>query len=179
MQRCTVRSPESKLMSLEQAMDWRGALRASGRTLVVTNGCFDLIHRGHVEYLARAREHGDALLVAINSDASVAAIKGPGRPVIAEVDRAYLIASLEAVDAVVVFSTPKATDLLRALLADVYVKGGDYTEATLVQEEYLFLQSVGCRVEFVPLISGISTTELIQRVRRDAEPRRNNASPAR
>ena len=164
MQRCTVRSPESKLMSLEQAMDWRGALRASGRTLVVTNGCFDLIHRGHVEYLARAREHGDALLVAINSDASVAAIKGPGRPVIAEVDRAYLIASLEAVDAVVVFSTPKATDLLRALLADVYVKGGDYTIDKVVGRNTV--EENGGQVIIIPLSKGYSTTDLIDRIKR-------------
>ena len=158
-------------MTLAAARLWREELRAAGRLLVLTNGCFDLMHRGHVEYLARAREHGDALLVALNSDASVSAIKGPGRPVVCEDDRAYLIASLEAVDAVTVFTTPKATDLLRVLLPDVYVKGGDYTAETLVREEYVLLQSVGCRVEFVPLVSGSSTTELIQRLRQDAEAR--------
>ena len=160
-----VRAPERKIMKLDEAVEWRRALAESGRQLVVTNGCFDLMHRGHVEYLARAREVGDSLLVAINSDASIAAIKGPGRPVVPESDRAYTVASLEAVDAVVVFSTPKAIGLIRQLTPDVYVKGGDYSVETIDQEERLLLDEIGARIEFVTLISGFSTTEIIRTVR--------------
>ncbi|MDX9981615.1 MAG: adenylyltransferase/cytidyltransferase family protein, partial [Lentisphaeria bacterium] len=102
-----MRAPESKIMDLAAARVWRESLRAEGRRLAMTNGCFDLLHRGHAEYLARARERADALLVAINSDASVRAIKGPTRPVVAEQDRAFLLACLESVDAVLVFGEEK------------------------------------------------------------------------
>jgi len=158
-----MRDPETKCLSLEAALVWRGELRRRRRTLVFTNGCFDLMHRGHMTYLAAARRCGDALLVAMNSDASVAAIKGPGRPVLPQQDRAYMLASLEAVDAVVLFGTPNVTELLRQLAPEVYVKGGDYTENTLEPNEYRVLRQMGCRIELVPAVAGLSTTELIRR----------------
>ena len=164
-----VRAPEQKIMTLAEAVEWRRVLKDSGRQLVVTNGCFDLMHRGHVEYLARAREVGDSLLVAINSDASISAIKGPGRPVVPEDDRAYTVASLEAVDAVVVFSTPKALGLIRQLTPNVYVKGGDYTVETIDQEERVLLDDIGARIVFVTLVSGFSTTEIIRTVRKGGQ----------
>jgi len=135
--------------------------------MAITNGCFDLLHRGHVEYLSRARALGARLLVAVNSDASVSRIKGPTRPVVKEGDRAYMLASLEAVDSVVVFDTPTALDLLKVLVPDLYVKGGDYTVDTLVREEYEFLTSAGCRVELLPLVAGFSTTDVIKQVKGD------------
>jgi D-beta-D-heptose 7-phosphate kinase/D-beta-D-heptose 1-phosphate adenosyltransferase len=160
-----LRHPGSKILSLAAAAGWRLRLRRSGTVLVVTNGCFDLLHRGHAEYLARARDFGGALLVAVNSDASVAAIKGPGRPIVGETDRAYMIASLEVVDAVVLFSAPTATATLRAVEPDVYVKGGDYTEDRLVGEEREVLKRLDADIRFVPLVAGLSTTELIGRIR--------------
>jgi len=135
----------------------------------MTNGCFDLLHRGHVEYLSRARGLGDALLVAVNTDSSIAALKGPLRPVIPESDRAYMLASLESVDAVVLFGTPEETDacpLLRRLAPEIYVKGGDYTAETINRKERALLRELGCRLEFVALVPGLSTTDLIRRVTR-------------
>ncbi|OGV68714.1 MAG: hypothetical protein A3K19_13230 [Lentisphaerae bacterium RIFOXYB12_FULL_65_16] len=152
-------------MTLEAAVSWRQDLARAGRELVLTNGCFDIVHRGHVQYLAQARQLGDALLVAINSDESVRANKGPGRPVVPEADRAYLIASLEAVDAVVVFETPNALDVIRQVKPDIYAKGGDYRPETLVHEEYLLLKELQTRVEILPLVAGLSTTNIIRAVR--------------
>ncbi|NOY82770.1 MAG: adenylyltransferase/cytidyltransferase family protein [Kiritimatiellaeota bacterium] len=154
------------------AVRWRRRLADSGKVLVMTNGCFDLLHRGHAEYLNRARELGDALLVAVNTDASVAVIKGPARPVVPEADRVYLVASLESVDAVVLFGTPEQTDacpLLRLLRPEIYAKGGDYSEDTINRRERRLLQELGCRIEFVPFVAGLSTTELIRRVVRLTE----------
>ena len=152
-------------MTLDQAVAWRQGLRQQGLRLAVTNGCFDLLHRGHAEYLARARECADALLVAVNSDASVKALKGPSRPVVAEGDRAFLLASLEAVDAVVVFPTVKPLEVFRCVVPDVYVKGGDYTVDTIDREECVLLQSLGCEFRFIPFVPGLSTTSTISRVR--------------
>ena len=106
-----IRDPASKIMTYEQAIAFRQQLHDRGGKLVVTNGCFDVLHRGHVEYLSKSRLEGDALLVAVNGDASLRAVKGPTRPIVCEGDRAYLIASLECVDAVVVFPNQKPLDL--------------------------------------------------------------------
>ena len=160
-----MRTPESKIMTLDQAASWRQALRGGPLRLALTNGCFDLLHRGHAEYLARARECADALLVAVNSDASVKALKGPGRPVVNEADRAFLLACLEAVDAVVVFATVKPTEVFLQVRPDVYVKGGDYTIDTIDREERTVLLGLGCEVRFIPFVPGFSTTNTISRVR--------------
>ncbi len=160
-----MRTPDSKIMTLEQATAWRQTLRRDHLRLALTNGCFDLLHRGHAEYLARARESADALLVAVNSDASVKLLKGPTRPVVSEQDRAFLLACLEAVDAVVVFAGVKPTDVFRQVPPDVYVKGGDYTLDTLDREERDVLMSFGCAFRFIPFVPGFSTTSTISRVR--------------
>jgi D-beta-D-heptose 7-phosphate kinase/D-beta-D-heptose 1-phosphate adenosyltransferase len=157
--------PFYKIMSLEDARAWRQELRESGRRLVFTNGCFDLLHRGHAQYLNQARELGDVLIVALNSDASIRAVKGPQRPIVQEDDRAYLLASLEAVGAVIVFGTSTVIDLLHALQPDIYVKGGDYTLETIVQEERRVLEGMGTQIEFLSLVDGMSTTELIRRAK--------------
>ena len=164
-----MRTPESKIMTLARAQTWREQLRQSGRKLVVTNGCFDILHRGHVSYLTRSREQGDVLLVAVNSDASVTALKGPGRPVNSEQNRAYLLAGLEAVDAVVIFDSLRAAPVLEAVQPDIYVKGGDISLATLPKEERDVLQAQGVRIVFLPFIEGFSTTGVIQKVRADGE----------
>ena len=150
-------------------MRWRRELARRGEALVMTNGCFDLLHRGHAEYLAQARRLGSALLVALNTDESIRGLKGPGRPVLPEDDRAFLLASLECVDAVVLFGTAADTDarpLLRRLAPDVYAKGGDYTVDTINQDERALLGQLGSRIEILPLVAGMSTTELAARLRR-------------
>ncbi len=155
----------SKVMNLQEAAKWRESLRASGRKLVGTNGVFDLLHRGHAEYLNQARQAGDALLVAVNSDASVKQLKGPTRPVVSEDDRAFLLASLQCVDAVVVFDNVRATEVWKAVCPDIYVKGGDYTEETLDREEYAVLKPVVEQFVFIKFVDGRSTTSTIRKVR--------------
>jgi D-beta-D-heptose 7-phosphate kinase/D-beta-D-heptose 1-phosphate adenosyltransferase len=150
-------------MSLADAVRWRDA---QAGPVVFTNGVFDLIHPGHVDVLNVARSHGDALIVGVNSDASVRRLKGESRPVRTEHDRAYVLAALEAVDAVVIFAEDTPLDLVRALHPDVLVKGGDYTPETVVGREEV--ESHGGRVVIVPLTAGQSTTSIIERLR-DAE----------
>lgn len=160
-----MRTPQAKILSLEKAVTWRQTLRETTQRLGITNGCFDLLHRGHAEYLCNARQRTDALLVAVNSDASVRRVKGPGRPVVSEADRAYMVASLECVDAVVLFETAKPIAVFRALLPDIYVKGGDYDENTIDREEHAVLKALGCTFVFVPFVPGFSTTQTIAQVK--------------
>lgn len=142
----------------------RDALDLDGRRLVFTNGCFDLLHVGHVRYLQAARALGDALAVGLNADASVRALKGPGRPLNFADDRAEILAALACVDFVTIFAEPRATTLLAQVRPHVYVKGGDYRLETLNPEEYAVLQTVGARIEFVPMVAGRSTTSTIERM---------------
>lgn len=144
--------------------DLAGRIAQLPRPLVFTNGCFDILHRGHAEYLHRSKTFGDAQLVLINTDASVRAIKGPTRPVIDEFNRAYMLAALESVDAVVMFSNPQCTEEFRRLRPDIYVKGGDYTLDTLNQEERAALQEAGADIRFIKFIDGFSTTDIIRRI---------------
>jgi rfaE bifunctional protein nucleotidyltransferase chain/domain len=154
----------AKILTADQLSAWREAQRAAGRRVVATNGCFDLLHLGHVTYLEAARNLGDALLVAVNNDASVRAIKGPGRPLNPEGDRAAVLAALESVDAVYVFPEPDALAFLRRARPDVYAKGGDYTLDTINQVERRFVESYGGRVAVVGGVPGRSTTLLAQRL---------------
>ena len=134
------------------------------RRLVLTNGCFDLIHTGPVRYLSQARELGDALIVAVNSDASVRELKGPGRPLNCELDRAEVLSALRCVDHVTVFEEKRATEVIRALRPSIYVKGGDYSLETLDQEERAALEDIGAEIRLVSLVPGRSTTEVIERM---------------
>jgi D-beta-D-heptose 7-phosphate kinase/D-beta-D-heptose 1-phosphate adenosyltransferase len=147
----------------EELLRARGRLRAEGRTLVFTNGCFDLLHVGHARYLAAARALGDALLVAINSDRSVRALKGEGRPVVPEAERAELLAALSAVDFVTVFDEDSPRRLIGELLPDVLVKGGDYAPAEIHGREEV--EAAGGRVLALPFVEGASTTGIIERVK--------------
>ena len=148
---------------------WREGLRQQGRRVVLTNGVFDLLHTGHLYYLKKARALGDALIIALNADASVRALKGPSRPVQDEEQRAYALGALECVDAVTIFSAPRLTAEIRALRPDVYCKAGDYTLEKLNSEERAALQDVGARIEFLPFLPGFSTTNLIQRIKAAGE----------
>ena len=160
-------SINDKIMTLDQAVAWSQKLQASGKKLVVTNGVFDLLHRGHAQYLHDAAELGDALLVAINSDNAVHKLKGPTRPIVNENDRAFMLAAMEAVSAVVIFDATKPVEVFRRLHIDVYVKGGDYTEETLDREEYAILKAQSPRFAFIPFVTGFSTTNTIKRIRQE------------
>ncbi len=151
------------ILDREELLRARATLRADGRTLVFTNGCFDILHVGHVRYLAAARALGDALLVAINSDRSVRALKGAGRPLMNEGERAELLAALAAVDFVTVFDDESPRRLISELLPDVLVKGGDYALEEIHGREEV--EASGGRVLALPFIEGASTTGIIEKVK--------------
>ena len=142
----------------------RSRLDAEGRTLVFTNGCFDLLHVGHVRYLQQARALGDALVVAINGDDSVRSLKGPGRPIHNESDRAEILAGLACVDFVTLFQTDRVTDLVRAIRPHLYAKGGDYTIETLDPDEVAALREAGTEIRILPLVANRSTTATLARL---------------
>jgi rfaE bifunctional protein nucleotidyltransferase chain/domain len=155
-----------KMIPWDKLPAWRAALRAAGRELVVTNGCFDLLHLGHVAYLETARSQGAALLVGVNSDAAVRELKGPERPVNGEGDRAAVLAALESVDGVCIFSEKTATRFLSVARPDIYVKGGDYTLETLNQDERRTVEQAGGRIVIIPFVPGKSTTALLKKIMR-------------
>jgi rfaE bifunctional protein nucleotidyltransferase chain/domain len=153
-----------QIVTLEHAPVFRAELRKQSRKVVVTNGCFDLLHVGHVRYLNEARQFGDFLWVGINGDAAVRELKGEGRPLKTEADRAEILAALRVVDAVTIFPEVRATRFLQAARPDVYVKGGDYTVASLDQEEGQALAACNSKIEIVKLVPGRSTTGLVQKM---------------
>ena len=155
-----VRHPSEKMMSWDTARKWRTSIH--GR-VVFTNGVFDLLHTGHIDVISGARARGDALVVGVNSDASVSRLKGPERPVRGEHDRAYVLASLEAVDAVAIFDEETPLELIRALRPDVLAKGGDYSPESIVGRHDV--ESWGGEVVIIPLTPGQSTTSIIERMR--------------
>lgn len=155
-----------KIIPWERLAEWRGAVRRSGRKLVATNGCFDILHAGHVTYLAAAREQGDALLVGLNSDASIRELKGPGRPVNTEDDRALVLAALESVDGVCIFHERGAVKFLEAARPDIYVKGGDYTVEQLPPDELKAVRDGGGEIRVMPGVPGKSTTALLAKITR-------------
>lgn len=154
-------APPDKILSRDELMDRFG--RPRDARVVFTNGCFDLLHPGHVLYLAEARERGDALVVGLNSDASVRRLKGGGHPVVGERDRATVLAGLASVDAVTLFSEDTPADLIGMLLPDVLIKGGDYDVESVVGREKVL--AAGGTVEIVPFVEGFSTTSLVERIR--------------
>jgi rfaE bifunctional protein nucleotidyltransferase chain/domain len=149
----------AKVLDRQTLLDRFG--RPRSRRVVFTNGCFDILHRGHVEYLAAAREMGDALVVGVNSDASVCRLKGPDRPINPEDDRAMVLAALQAVDAVTIFGEDTPRELISRLLPDVLVKGGDYTADAVVGAADVI--AAGGEVAIVPLVPGRSTTNILRR----------------
>jgi len=157
---------KEKIVTAEQARTFGKEMRESGRKLVFTNGCFDLLHVGHVRYLQAARALGDALLVAINGDESVRALKGEGRPLNRAADRAEVIAALESVDRVVIFPEVRATRLLEIVRPAIYVKGGDYKESTLHADERAALERIGAEIRILPFEAGHSTSGLLEKIKR-------------
>ena len=157
----------SKIVPLIELAERIQKLRAAGKRIVATNGCFDLLHPGHARYLEAARAFGDVLVVGINGDGSVRALKGAGRPLNNENDRAELVAALESVDFATIFPEVRATNFLQRAAPDVYVKGGDYNSETLNAEERAALEKIGSKIEIVPFEKGHSTSVLLTKLRGD------------
>jgi rfaE bifunctional protein nucleotidyltransferase chain/domain len=155
----------SKVIEMAELATRARRLRQEGKKLVFTNGCFDLLHVGHVRYLQAARALGDVLAVAVNGDASVRALKGPNRPVNHEHDRAEVLAALACVDLVAIFPDVRATRLLEMVRPAIYVKGGDYTPESLDPEERAVLEKIGAEIRILPFAAGYSTTGLLEKLR--------------
>lgn len=158
-----MQNAETGILALDRLLVGRRRLKESGRSLVFTNGCFDVLHRGHVEYLAFARSLGDALAVGVNSDASVRRLKGPHRPIVAAADRASVLAALRVVDYVVIFDAADPSELIGWLRPDVLVKGEDWAHNVSGRE---VVESYGGRVVLAPYLPGWSTSAIIESVRR-------------
>lgn len=176
---CGFEPSAGRVVSAQQAAEFARSLQAQGVAVALTNGCFDLLHAGHAAYLERARAMAGALIVGVNADASVRRLKGPGRPVMPQEDRARLVASLRAVDRVVIFEEDTAATLIELIRPNLYVKGADWAGRPLPEEEAA--RRVGARVVLVPLLQGRSSSALIERVRAVAasrpEPGRQGAGP--
>jgi D-glycero-beta-D-manno-heptose 1-phosphate adenylyltransferase len=155
-----------KIIAPAQLPAWRKKVRAARKKLVVTNGCFDILHLGHVTYLESARAFGHALLVGVNGDAAARELKGRGRPVNSQDDRAAVLAALESVSAVCIFPQKTATKFLAAARPDIYVKGGDYTLETLNQTERRTVEGAGGKIRIIPFLPGKSTTSLLKKISR-------------
>ncbi len=156
--------PNEKWLSLEEAVKVREEQRESGKTMVMTNGCFDLLHVGHISYLQASKQLGDSLWVLINSDESTRALKGPTRPIESEEERAYCLAALSCIDYVVVFNNTRVINEIKQLRPDIYTKAGDYTIETLHQGERAAFESVGTDIRFLPFLEGFSTTKMIDKI---------------
>ncbi len=153
----------SKIFSIDDLKNQVNAWKQAGEEVVFTNGCFDIIHRGHIEVLAQTANLGDKLIIGLNSDSSIQKLKGEDRPIIDEQARAILLASLEFVDAVIIFSEDTPLQLISALLPDVLAKGGDYEIDTIVGHE--IVQQNGGKVKLVPFVDGFSSTTIIEKIK--------------
>lgn len=156
----------SKILTLAELARRAAEIRTQNRRLVLTNGCFDLLHVGHVRYLKAAAALGDFLAVAVNGDESVEVLKGAGRPLNVAEDRAEVLAALESVDFVTIFPALRATEVIEAVRPAIYVKGGDYTLKSLDREEVAALKKAGAEIRTLPLVPEKSTSRLIERMRR-------------
>lgn len=153
-----------EVLSLHEAILRFGREKRNGRRVVFTNGCFDLLHPGHIETLEQARRLGDALIVGVNSDRGVREMKGPGRPIVPERERAEVLAALECVDGVVIFGEPTPREIVAALLPDVLVKGGDWASDQIVGREEV--EAAGGRVVSIPVVAGYSTSAMVEKIRK-------------
>ena len=153
---------ESKIVSLQDAAELVSNWKADGQKVVFTNGCFDVLHYGHVCYLAEAKEHGDKLIVGLNSDASVRRLKGETRPINGQKERATLLAALSFIDAIVIFEEDTPENLIKNISPDFLVKGGDYTFETIVGAD--FVSSYGGKVITIPLVKNFSSSSIIKRL---------------
>jgi rfaE bifunctional protein nucleotidyltransferase chain/domain len=157
---------KTKIIGMNELAERSKELRAAGKKLIATNGCFDLLHVGHVRYLQTARALGDGLAVGLNGDRSVGELKGIGRPINNEQDRAEVLAALECVDFITIFPEMRATQFISASMPAVYVKGGDYSSETLNAEERAMLQKIGAEIRIIPFEEGYSTSLLLEKLRK-------------
>ena len=155
---------ESKLLTYPSALALAKLLKSGSFRLVITNGCFDLLHVGHIRYLEAAARHGDQLMVGVNADWAVKALKGPGRPVNNTQDRAYVLAALACVKYVVILDSVRVDGFIRDMQAAVWVKGGDYTLDTLDKGEVAAANDVGTKIEIIPVVPGYSTTGTLKKL---------------
>jgi len=155
-----------EVVDQKQLLNIISDLKKQNKTIVTTNGCFDIIHAGHVRYLKHAKELGDVLIVCLNSDASVQRLKGPSRPLNHQDDRAEVMAALYAVDYVVIFEEDTPIDVLAKIKPDIHVKGGDYTEETL--PETAVIKQGGGKIQFIPFVEGRSTTNIINKIHQNS-----------
>lgn len=152
----------NNILSLEDAVEWRKSL--TGKRLAITNGCFDLLHHGHVSYLSEASKLADEILVLVNSDKSVKELKGNDRPIINQYHRAYILSNLKPVSVVVVFDGKNCSKELKALAPDMYFKAGDYNLKNINKEEHNVLSQCGAEIVFIPIVSNVSTTKIIDKI---------------
>ncbi len=162
-------------MTLEEAILRFGREKRNGRRVVFTNGCFDLLHPGHIRGFELARQMGDVLIVGLNSDASVRQLKGPTRPVIPEGERVEILSALEPIDAVIIFNELTPREVISRLLPDVLVKGGDWPGDQIAGREEV--EAAGGRVVSIPFVTGYSTTSMLQKVREGSGPSSVNKMP--
>ena len=156
----------NKLVALEQLTNIVNQARSNGKKIVWTNGCFDIIHAGHVDYLERSKAYGDFLVVGLNSDASVKKLKGDVRPIFSEMDRAKVLCSIVYVDYVILFSDRRPIKLLELLQPDYYIKGGDYTIDTIDQNERKLVESYGGKIVLLPMVEGVSSSIIVEKIRK-------------
>lgn len=154
----------AKLRTREQLKELTQAAQEEGRNVVFTNGCFDLLHPGHVVYLQQAAELGDELILALNSDSSVRRLKGPTRPILNEKERALALDGLESITWIVIFDELRVTNLLNELKPDIWTKGGDYTIDTLDRSERQAAEANGTQIVLIPPVEGLSTTNILERI---------------
>lgn len=171
-----MRNPQNKVLTLAAALEWRAQVKRAGGTVVVTNGCFDVLHRGHAESLVAARRLGHVLLVLLNSDDSVRRLKGPTRPIHNEQDRAYVLAALEAVSAVVIFPGERCDLELAQLAPDIYAKSVEYRECQ-DPAEAASLATCGAETVWLPVLDGYSTTTILAGGATPAPPAGHQAAP--
>lgn len=158
-----------KLVSLEQLMKLVAQSRLQGKRIAWTNGCFDIIHAGHVDYLERSKAYGDLLIVGLNSDASVKQLKGELRPIFSERDRAKVLCALSAVDLVIIFSEKSPIKIIEHLKPDFYIKGGDYTIDTIDQAERKVIESYGGQIVLLPMVAGVSSSIIVEKIKKLSE----------
>jgi rfaE bifunctional protein nucleotidyltransferase chain/domain len=156
----------NKLVTLEKLTQLFDQARSKRKQIAWTNGCFDIIHAGHVDYLERSKAYGDSLVVGLNSDASVKKLKGDFRPIFSELDRARVLCSIVYVDYVVIFSDKSPIKMIQMLKPDYYIKGGDYTIDTIDQDERKVVEGYGGEIVLLPMVEGVSSSIIVEKIRK-------------
>lgn len=154
-----------KIVTFDQLLQLMKKVRAAGKKIAWTNGCFDIIHVGHVDYLEKSKSYADLLVVGLNSDVSVKKLKGELRPIFSQADRARVLAAIEPVDYIVIFDETSPIEYIRALQPDFYIKGGDYTIDTIDQHERRAVEAYGGRIVLLPMVPGVSTSVVVEKIK--------------